>query len=70
MAKIVVGVSGNTMDLESVKRVLMIASVLGMPDSTDVVTNVTYFGLSAGEAELDWLGLEQVNSGLLMESMK
>jgi hypothetical protein len=58
MARLVIGMDGNSTDLESLRRLVALADHLGFPDSAQISSNLSYVGISAGEAEIEW---EQVS---------
>jgi hypothetical protein len=54
MARLVIGMDGQAMDLESLRRLVALADHLDFPDSAGVSSNISYIGISIGEAEIKW----------------
>jgi hypothetical protein len=57
MAKLVIGLEvgqGQTMDLESLRRLVALADHLDFPDGAVITSNLSYVGISVGEAEIKW----------------
>jgi hypothetical protein len=54
MAKLLIGLEGQSMDLESLRRLVALADHLAFPDGAQISSNLTYIGVSVGEAEIKW----------------
>lgn len=54
MAKLLIGLEGQTTDLESLRRLVALADHLDFPDNAVISSNLSYIGISVGEAEIKW----------------
>jgi hypothetical protein len=53
MATLVIGMDGQP-DLESLRRLVRLVDHLDFPDGATVSSNVSWIGISVGEAEIKW----------------